>query len=274
MKGFSLSNLKYCKRFYEFYSTYPIEGGGKDSCFHLATQIPWGQNILIFTKSKTVEEASFYLSKTMENSWSRETLALQLKSDLYNRVGKTISNFKETLPLPFSELAQETLKDPYVFDFLTITKDAREKDIENCLIQHLSKLMLELGKGFAFVGRQVKLEMAGKEYFIDLLFYNFRLKCFVVIELKNSDFFPEFTGKMNFYLSAVDSLFKMEDDKPTIGIVLCREKNNFEVEFALRDLNKPIGVSEFQVIELLQEEIKQQMPSIEDIERELTSVSG
>ena len=235
---------------------------------YLVDQIPWGHNILIFSKSRDVKEAQFYIQQTIENSWSRDALTLQLKSGLYERKGKAINNFKQTLPEPLSDLMQQTLKDPYVFDFMTLAKPFQEKDIENQLTQHITKFLLELGKGFAFVGRQYHVEIANNDYYIDLLFYHIRLKCYVVIELKNTKFIPEYTGKLNFYLSAIDSLVKQDDDKPTIGMILCRDKNNIEAEFALRGINNPIGVSEFNFTETLPEELKSSLPTIEEIEKE------
>lgn len=283
MKGFSSSNLKYCKRFYLFYHM-PIgqravdqlqspENQLTESLQQLTTKIPWGHNILIFSKSKDIQEAHFYIRATLENGWSRDILALQLKSQLYARQGKAISNFSETLPDPLSDLAQQTLKDPYIFDFLTMTKPFHEKDIERQLVTHITKFLLELGKGFAFVGQQYHLQVGETDYYIDLLFYHIKLKCYVVIELKNTRFIPEYAGKLNFYLSAVDSLVKSETDQSTIGILLCRDKNNIETEFALRDINKPMGVSEFQLTEILPDELKSSLPSIEEIENELKKLT-
>lgn len=270
IQGLSTSNLKYCKRFFLYYESsigqQPVDQFGK----YLVAQIPWGHNILIFSKAKGINEANFYIEKTIENSWSRDTLGLQIKSDLYGRTGKSITNFKNTLPEPLSDLAQQTLKDPYVFDFMTMSKPYHEKDIEKQLMQHITKFLLELGKGFAFVGQQFHLEIAENDYYIDLLFYHIKLKCYVVIELKNTKFIPEYAGKLNFYLSAVDTLLKAEEDKPTIGIILCRDKNNIEAEFALRDINKPMGISEFNFTEILPEELKSSLPTIEEIERELS----
>lgn len=296
MKGFSERNINYCRKFYQFYSAsilqqavaeieneiIPIgqqpvdqlktvnnadifhQGGGK-----LATQIPWGHNIHIFTKAKSLDEAHFYIQQTIENGWSREVLALQIKSQLFDRQGKAISNFQLTLPDPQSELAIQTLKDPYVFDFLTMTNPFKEKDIEEQLVSHITKFLLELGKGFAFIGRQYHLLVGESDYYIDLLFYHIKLRCYVVIELKNTKFIPEYAGKLNFYLSAVDSLVKSDADNPTIGILMCRDKNNFETEFALRDINKPMGISEFQLTEILPEELKNSLPTIEEIEQDL-----
>jgi len=295
MKGFSVSNLKYCKRFYLFYSkiigqqlvdqlpldnsksTYKMSANSPQTVGQfvkkITAQIPWGHNILIFTKSNNVDEALFYLKQCKANNWGRETLALQIKSDLYKRSGRAISNFKNTLPDSISDLAQQTLKDPYCFDFMTMTKPYVERDIENQLVKHITKFLLELGKGFAFIGQQYHLQVSKKDYYLDLLFYHTRLKCYVVIELKNSSFEPEYAGKLNFYLSAVDSLIKLTDDNPTIGILLCRDKDSIEAEFALRDIGKPMGVSEFTLVEQLPENLKSNLPSIEEIEQELNKLN-
>ena len=262
VKGFSTRNIKYIRNFYSFYANSKIRQ-------QLVAQIPWGHNILIFSKSKDSNEAYFYIQQTIQNNWSRDVLALQIKTNLFKRNGNAITNFKQTLPEPFSDLAEQTLKDPYVFDVLTLSSKAKEKDIENQLILHLKKFLLELGKGFAFVAQQYRFVITENEYSIDLLFYHIKLKCYVVIELKNTKFVPEYAGKINFYLSAIDSLLKLDDDKPTIGLLLCRDKNNIEAEFALRDLNKPIGISEFQLTEILPEELKSSLPTIEEIENEL-----
>jgi predicted nuclease of restriction endonuclease-like (RecB) superfamily len=261
MEGFSKTNLYNIKRLYQFYK--------EDEFFHQAGgKIPWRHHVEIFTKSHSLNEAHFYIIETIENGWSRDVLAIQIKSQLYQRQGKSISNFSKTLPEPLSDLAQQSLKDPCVFDFLTMTKPFHEKDIERQLMLHLTKFLLELGKGFAFVGQQYHLEVGETDYYIDLLFYHIKLKCYVVIELKNTKFIPEYAGKLNFYLSAVDSLVKSDTDQPSIGILLCRDKNNFETEFALRDINKPMGVSEFQLTEILPDELKSSLPSIEEIENE------
>lgn len=279
MNGFSVTNLRYCKAFYNLISIPPQLGGESKNSNHpqaggvllnsLIFQIPWGHIKILIDKIKDKEALDFYIQETITNNWSRDVLALQIKTDLYKRQGKAITNFQNTLPDPFSDLAQQTLKDPYVFDFMTMTKPFHEKDIEKQLIQHITKFLLELGKGFAFIGQQYHVEVAENDYYIDLLFYHVKLKCYVVIELKNTKFIPEYAGKLNFYLSAVDSLVKQEDDKPTIGILLCRDKNNIEAEFALRDINKPMGISEFQFTEILPEELKSSLPTIEEIEAEL-----
>lgn len=284
MKGFSITNLKYMRSFYKFYSDKSIgqqlvdqlddfpQGSGNEGYIfgqQLVDQIPWGHNILIFTKSKTIKEAAFYIQQTISNNWSRDTLALQVKSNLYQRQGSAITNFEHTLSQPQSDLAQQTIKDPYVFDFLTLTKEVKEKDIENQLLNHVSKFLLELGKGFAFIGKQYHLELAEQDYYMDLLFYHVTLKCYVVIELKNSRFKPEFAGKLNFYLSAVDDILKQDSDKPSIGMLLCRDKNNVEVEFALRGMSQPMGVSEFNLTETIPDQLKSSLPTIEEIEKEL-----
>jgi predicted nuclease of restriction endonuclease-like (RecB) superfamily len=196
-------------------------------------------------------------------------LALQLKSNLYGRAGKAVTNFSRTLPAPQSDLAQQTLKDPYTFDFMAMTAPFNEQDVERQLTRHITQFLLELGKGFAFIGRQYHLEVAGNDYYIDLLFYHVTLKCYVVVELKNRKFIPEYAGKLNFYLSAVDSLLKRDDDQPTIGLLLCRDKNNIEVEFALRDMNKPMGVSEYTLVETLPDNLKGALPTVEEIELDL-----
>jgi predicted nuclease of restriction endonuclease-like (RecB) superfamily len=262
IQGLSTSNLKYCKRFYCFYNDFSIGQQPVD-------QLPWSHNIMIFTKSNSEKEAQFYIQQTIENNWSRDILGLQIKNKLFERQGKSITNFKATLPEPYSDLAEQTLKDPYVFDFITITAKAKERDIENQLIEHIKKFLLELGKGFAFVGQQYHIEIADNDYFMDLLFYHIKLKCYVVVEIKNRKFIPEDAGKLNFYLSAVDSLLKDENDQQSIGLLLCRDKNTIEAEFALRDMNKPIGISEFQLTEIIPENLKSSLPTIEEIENEL-----
>ncbi|MBE0507009.1 MAG: DUF1016 domain-containing protein [Marinospirillum sp.] len=271
MRGLSTSNLKYCLRFFQFYAdTHAKTEFGQQP----VDQIPWGHNILIFTKCSSVAEAAFYIAQTIEQGWSRDVLALQIKSKLYDRAGKAVTNFSHTLPAPQSDLAQQTLKDPYTFDFMSMTVPYNERDVERQLTQHITQFLLELGKGFAFIGRQYHLEIAGNDYYIDLLFYHVTLKCYVVVELKNRKFTPEYAGKLNFYLSAVDSLLKRDDDQPTIGLLLCRDKNNIEVEFALRDMNKPMGVSEYTLLETLPDNLKGALPTVEEIEQDLQQLQA
>lgn len=267
LKGFSRTNLFYIKKFYEFYSAEIVHHSG-GLIQSIVFQIPWRHNVEIFTKANSIDEALYYVEKTLLNNWGRDTLALNIKTDLFNRDGKSINNFKNTLAKPQSDLAIQTMKDPYVFDFLTFEKPFIERDIENRLIDNITKFLLELGKGFAYVGKQYHLEIANQDYYLDLLFYHIELKCYVVIELKNRKFIPEFAGKLNFYISAIDTLLKKENDNPTIGMLLCRDKNNIEVEFSLRDINKPIGVSEFELTETLPDSLKSSLPTIEEIEEE------
>lgn len=262
MKGFSRRNLLYMRSFAEQWSEVEFVQ-------QAVAQLPWGHNILIITKCSSVAEARFYIEQTLKQGWSRDVLALQLKSNLFAHAGKAVTNFSRTLPLPQSDLAQQTLKDPYTFDFMAMTAPFNERDVERQLTQHITQFLLELGKGFAFIGRQYHLEVAGNDYYIDLLFYHVTLKCYVVVELKNRKFIPEYAGKLNFYLSAVDSLLKRNDDQPTIGLLLCLDKNNIEVEFALRDMNKPMGVSEYTLVEALPDNLKGALPTVEEIENDL-----
>lgn len=262
MKGFSRRNLLYMRSFAEKWP-------GLEFVQQAVAQIPWGHNILIISKCASEAEARFYIEQTLEQGWSRDVLALQLKSNLHARAGKAVTNFSRTLPLPQSDLAQQTLKDPYTFDFMAMTAPYNELDVERQLTQHITQFLLELGKGFAFIGRQYHLEIAGNDYYIDLLFYHVTLKCYVVVELKNRKFIPEYAGKLNFYLSAVDTMLKRDDDQPTIGLLLCRDKNNIEVEFSLRDMNKPMGVSEYTLVEALPDNLKGALPTVEEIESDL-----
>ena len=240
LQGFSRTNLYYIKKFYDYFNTYdeklvivpqaegqnelvPQSGGQNKPAIvsDIIWKLPWGHIKIILDKIKDPKVALFYIKETIENSWSRDVLALQIKSELYKRQGKAITNFKQTLPEPQSDLAQQALKDPYSFDFLTLTKPYNEREIENQLINHITKFLLELGKGFAFIGRQYHLEIDNNDYYLDLLFYHTHLNCYVVVELKNTKFIPEYAGKLNFYLSAVDTLIKQDKDNSTIGILLC-----------------------------------------------------
>jgi len=260
IKGFSRRNLFYMKKFYSFYKS------DFEKVQQLVAQIPWGHNILIVSKSHNINEAVFYLTETLENNWSRDILDMQIGSDLYKRKGNAITNFSHSLPQPNSDLANQTLKDPYLFDFLTLKKDADEKSIEEQLTKHITHFLLELGKGFAFIGRQYHLEIGKKDYYIDLLFYHTKLRCYVVIELKANEFRAEYAGKLNFYLSAVDETLKSKDDNPTIGILLCKERNKIEAEYALRGMSQPIGIAEFQLSKAIPKSIKSELPTIEEIE--------
>jgi predicted nuclease of restriction endonuclease-like (RecB) superfamily len=263
MKGFSPRNLRYMQK---FASEYPEPEFRQQA----AAQLPWGHIIFLLDTipDKTIRQ--FYIEKTIEHGWSRNIMAMQIESDLHKRIGAALTNFKDKMPSPQSELAQNTLKDPYLFDFLTIGEEARERDIENALMKDIERFLLELGEGFAFVGRQCHLEVGGQDFFIDLLFYHLKLSCFYVIELKNGDFKPEYAGKMNFYLSAVDDNLKRPGDNPSIGLILCKSKNNILAEYALRDMTKPIGLAEYRLKDALPKNLQSSLPTIEEIEAELS----
>jgi predicted nuclease of restriction endonuclease-like (RecB) superfamily len=267
MKGFSRTNLLYMRAFAE---AWPDEAFVQQA----VGQIPWGHNIRILDMVKAPQEREWYVRQAIEHGWSRNVLVLQIESKLYGRQGKALTNFQQTLPAPQSDLARQLLKDPYNFDFLTLSSEAHERELERGLLEHLRQFLLELGVGFAFVGSQYPLEVAGEDFKLDLLFYHFRLHCFVVVDLKMGSFKPEYTGKMNFYLSAVDDLLRHTGDQPSIGIILCKSHNSVLVEYALRDTNKPIGVSEFGLTEALPDNLKGTLPTVEEIEAELAKGSG
>jgi len=267
MSGFSPRNLKYMRAFAE---AWPDEGFVQQ----VAAQLPWFHNCTILNKLKTLAERTWYAQQTIENGWSRNILIHQIESNLFHRKGKAITNFAKTLPAPQSELAQQIIKDPYNFDFLSLGAEAKERDLERGLIAQLQKFLLELGVGFSFVGSQYSLEVDGEDFFIDLLFYHLKLRCFVVIDLKMDQFRPEYAGKMNFYLSAVDDLLKHSSDQPSLGIILCKTKKKMVVEYALRDTSKPLGVAEYRITAALPEWLKGNLPSIEDLEAELRGTSN
>jgi predicted nuclease of restriction endonuclease-like (RecB) superfamily len=258
MKGFSHRNLKYMRYFAEHC---PDLQFGQQS----AAQLPWFHIVLLLTKVEAAER-EWYASKAVANGWSRLTMEQHIQSRLYSRQGKAVSNFAQCLPEPDSALAIETLKDPYLFDFLGLADDAHEREIENAMIRHVSRFLLELGTGFAFVGRQFRLEVDGDEFFIDLLFYHTRLKCYVVIEIKGGAFKPEHVGQLNFYLSAVDAQIKSQDDKPTIGLLLCRKRKKLVAQYAVNGIDNPMGIAEYQLLKNLPEQLSDSLPSIEDIE--------
>ena len=262
MQGLSPRNLKYMRAFAEAWPDEPIVQ-------QAVAQIPWGHNVRLLDLVKDPEERLWYARQTILNGWSRNVLVMQIESGLYRRQGKAVTNFQATLPEPQSDLAQQLLKDPYNFDFLTLTQKAHERDLERELLVHLRQFLIELGVGFAFVGSQVPLEVGGEDFKIDLLFYHLKLRCFVVIDLKMGPFKPEYAGKMNFYLSAVDDMLRHPDDKKTIGLILCKAKNGFVAEYALRDIAKPLGISEFRHLEKLPEQLKGTLPTIAEIEAEL-----
>ena len=263
-KGYSVRNLKYMAKFAE---TYP----NKEFVQQVVAQIPWGHNVVIMDKALTEDERTWYLKECAENGWSRNVLVHQIESNLYARqaTADKISNFENRLPAPQSELATQMMKDPYIFDFIPFKTDMLERDIENAMVAEVTKLLLELGAGFAFLGNQYHLNVGGEDFYLDLLFYNLKLRCYVVIELKTGDFKPEYAGKLNFYLTAVDNILKTEQDAPTIGLLLCKSKNDLIAEYALQDINKPIGVSEYRITDDIPEKFRQQLPSIEDIKNRI-----
>ena len=240
----------------------------------LVAKIPWGHNILLMTKVKDLSSRFWYMQQIIEQGWSRDTLGLMIKSSAHTRQGTAVTNFKQRLPSPQSDLARQLLKDPYIFDFLTLEEPYHEQELEVGLVRHLEKFLLELGQGFAFVGRQYQLEVSDKDFYIDLLFYHLKLRCFVVIELKKGDFKPEYAGKMNFYCSAVDDTLKHEADQPTIGLILCQTKDRLIAEYSLRDIHKPIGVSDYELTRALPDNLKSVLPTIEEIEAELQGEIG
>lgn len=266
LKGFSRANMFSMRQWYLFYSK------TDKKVQQLVGQLPWGHNLLLLNKVKDLNEAAFYASAALEHGWSRNVFAHQIELDLYHRKGRAMTNFETTLPATQSDLAHEFLKDPYHFDFLTIDDKAREKELEANLIKHLQDFLLELGVGFAFVGRQKHFEVAGEDFYIDLLFYHAKLHAYVVIDLKTGEFKPEHAGKMGFYLSAIDDAFKGPNDNPSIGLILCRTKNRLIVEYALRASKKPIGVSEYRLTRHLPKEFKDSLPTIEQIEAEVSQV--
>lgn len=265
MKGFSRRNLYRIRALYLAYY--------EESQFvpQAVAQIPWGHNIAILEKVKDPAERKWYAVQSMQYGWSRAILIHQIEGRLFSRQGKAISNFDRVLLPPQSDLASEILKDPYNFDFLTLDAEAHERDVERGLLEHIRSFLLELGVGFAFVGSQYHLDVGDQDFYIDLLFYHLRLRCFVVIDLKAKEFKPEYAGKMNFYLSAVDDLLRHPDDKLSIGMILCKTKNKFIAEYALRDTQKPIGIAQYITTEALPEQLKSSLPTIEQIEQELNT---
>ena len=288
MKGFSRTNMMYMRALAEAWPDTGIcsatgaqmDGGLCSTAAgqfdplaivqQLLDKLPWGHHCVLLDKLKTREDREWYLQKTIEHNWSRNILVMQIESRLIERSGAAVMNFPLTLPKPESDLARESLKDPYCFDFLGLGEEAQERDIENALVHHVRDFLLELGAGFAFVGKQVLMDVGGEEFFIDLLFYHLKLRCYVVIELKAGKFKPEHLGQLSFYLTAVDAQMKHSQDGPTIGLLLCKSKNKVVAEYALRDKSQPLGVVEYQLVESLPPELQSSLPSIEQIERELT----
>jgi len=294
IKGFSERNIGYMLAFAREYGLPPILQqpvaklpadlppqppaqisvltGEPDALESVLPHLPWGHNILLLEKVKDRSIRLWYAKKTLENGWSRNVLRIMIDTSAHERQGKAITNFDAKLPPVQSDLAKQTLKDPYLFDFLTLEQPFRERELETGLIQHLEKFLLELGSGFAFVGRQVHLEVGDDDFYIDLLFYHLKLRCFVVIELKTGSFKADYAGKMNFYLNVVDDRLRHPSDQPSIGLILCQEKNRILAEYALRGMAKAIGVSEYQLTRALPKELESSLPSIEEIEAELSKV--
>ena len=272
IKGFSKRNILYMRKWYLYWDEI-VQQAVAQFELEMLFQIPWGHNREIITKIKDGKEAIFYVNKTIENNWSRNVLVHQIEAGLYGREGKALSNFKEKLPDTHSDLAIQTLKDPYLFDFLTLTERYNERELEDSLVDNITKFLLELGAGFSYIGRQYKLEVGNEEFYIDLLFYHVRLHSYVVIELKTGDFKPEYAGKLNFYVSVVDDkLANKEVDRPTIGILICKSKNDMVVEYSLKGIEKPIGVSEYELTQVLPKELKSALPSVEELEAELENL--
>lgn len=262
MKGLSAQNLKYMRRFAEEYTLDEI---GQQS----VDQLPWGHNIALMYMVPNRQARQFYIEKTRQHGWSRNVLSMQIETDLYNREGRVISNFHDKLPSPQSDLAQSTLRNPYLFDFLSLDKDAHEQAVEKGLVTHIERFLLELGEGFSFVGRQYPIQVDGQDFYLDLLFYHLKLRAFIVIELKSSKFKPEYAGKINFYLSAIDDMLRHHTDNPSIGLILCRSESGVLAEYALRDMTKPIGLAVYKLTEALPENLQIAMPTIEELEVEL-----
>ena len=263
--GYSVRNLKYMAK---LAASYP------DAEFvqQAVAQIPWGHTVALLDKVPDEVTRNWYVEQTIAHGWSRNVLIHQIESGLYERqaIAEKVTNFESRLAQPQSELALQTMKDPYVFDFIPFREDMVERDIEQALVRDVTKLLLELGTGFAFLGNQYHINVGGNDFYIDLLFYNLNLRCYVVIELKTGEFKPEYAGQINFYLSAVDGILKQETDRPSIGLLLCKSKNNLVAEYALRDMSKPIGVSEYKITRQLPDEIGKMLPSVEDIQTRIT----
>jgi len=302
MQGFSERNLLYIKRFFLFYSqdnsnhqqlvgeipqqlVAELQAADNKGDIirpqsadelgdHPIFQVPWGHHVQIFTKSKSIKESFFYIQKTIENGWSRAVLMNFMEADLFTAQGKALTNFSRLLPEPQSDLANQILKDPYNFDFITLTQNYKEKELEDALTTNITKFLLELGQGFAYVGRQIPIKIGKKERFIDLLFYHLELRCFVVIELKAVDFEAEHIGKLGLYISAINHQRKKETDNPTIGMIICKTKDHVEVQYSLEIVNQPIGISEYQLSKLLPDNFKSSLPSIEEVEEELKKMEN
>ncbi|WP_338965851.1 PDDEXK nuclease domain-containing protein [Fusobacterium vincentii] len=275
MKGFSVQNLKNIRYWYLFYAEYLIGLQPVSQLKKIENKIksiPWGHNQRIMYKCKSVREAIFYVEKTIENGWSRTILEHQIDSKLYERLGSAISNFDSRLPKVQSELAKQTIKDPYNFDFLTLRDKYDERELEDALVKQITSFLLELGIGFSYIGRQVHLKVGDSDFYIDLLFYHVKLHCYVVVELKTEKFKPDFAGQLNFYVTAVNRDLKSQEDNQTIGILICKDKDNVVAEYSLANISQPIGISKYEISKLLEKEYKSSLPSIEEIEQSIKDI--
>lgn len=267
MKGFSRTNLMYMRAFAE---AWPDEAIVQQA----VGQLPWGHNLVLLTRLKTAEQRLAYAQRAIQHGWSRNVLDIQIERRLLEREGRALTNFDLRLPEADSDLAQESLKDPYLFDFLGVGEEAGERAIEDAIVKHITRFLLELGAGFAYVGRQVPLEVGGEDFFIDLLFYHLKLRCYVVIELKAAPFKPEHLGQLGFYLTAIDRDIKHEQDNATIGLLLCKTKNKVVAEYALGDKTQPMGIAEYRLIESLPADLQSSLPTTEAIEEALAGEAG
>lgn len=267
IQGFSVRNLRNMRKFYEEYSDIEI-------LQTLSAKLTWSHNILLINKVKNLDIRKWYMKETIKNGWSHDILDYQIKYKLYERqkIADKVTNFENTLPDVQSDLAMQTIKDPYIFDFIALKGQVREKQIEEVMIDKIKNVLIELGNGFAFIGNQYKMTVGNTDYFIDLLFYHLELRCYVVVELKARKFKPTDAGQLNFYLSAIDDILRKEEDNPTIGILLCNEKDKLTVEYALKDINKPVGVSEYKLLQDIPEYLQSQLPKVEDIELHIKSI--
>jgi len=270
MKGFSRANLMYMRAFAEAWPDFDSNAIVQQA----VGQLPWGHNLVLLGKVKETEQRIQYARQAQLNGWSRSVLVHQIESGLLERQGALSNNFSATLHKAGSDLAQQTFKDPYLFDFLNLSDEAQERELENALTRHISQFLLELGAGFAYVGKQVHVEVGEQDFYLDLLFYHLKLRCYVVVELKTGDFKPEYAGKMSFYLTAIDRQMKTEQDNPTIGLLLCKTRNKVIAEYALSDNSKPIGIAEYQLSQALPADLEENLPSIERIEAEFANDLG
>ena len=258
VSGFSERNLKRMKRFYNEYKEY-------EKVPQAVALLPWGHNILLFEKIKNKDTRKIYAEATISNGWSRSVLEFQIETNYHKRIGSSSNNFKSSLAPLSSDLVNSTIKDPYIFDFISLNNNYKEKDLEDKMIERIKNLLLEFGKGFSFVGNQYKISTKYEDYYLDLLFYHLELKCYIVVELKTTKFKPEYVGQLNFYVTAVNKTLKREDDKDTIGLLLCKEKDRLSVEWSLEGINNPIGVSSYKISKYIPKNILDKLPSEEEI---------